>query len=596
MIMFGVVMLIILGLAYVWVIRGFLSSLLHMICVVVAGAVAFGMWETVTYFVMGQTDNAALVGSAWAIGLIIPFVVVTLLLRVGLDSIIRNNAQAAGPLDYAGAGVCGLITGTITAGILVIGIGTTRVGSDFLGHRPVDYASGSLQRTGGLLIPVDRLVGAFYGHTSEAAFSTAEPLAKWYPDPSHMSAALRLSDGGGKARNTAEPGDFEVVGSYILGVGEGMNGADLLKDSWNPTTHNAATLEGEAYSSLGRQKMLGVWINPKPQMKEKSGDIIFGEGQVWLVAETASGERIIRHPVAVVSPAQPASEGRYGRWRFDAQVFVALPGAAILPMAFEFILPLDAQPLGIFVKGLRGELSNLSPREYQSTRERDAGITSGGILPTGAVTGPPLDASLTQRIGEDRPGQRNDEAVREAGVVVSAALPLSITLQKGSEGPMELGENNRIIRGEHKIEASRSGVRGAPRNLLINQFATRRGTSLVQIDVSMTKPASLLGQAVAAAERVLPPVVVDDKGTQYRAIGWVYKDRDMIHIRYTPDRPIAGLAELQSSGVSLSRSRPDQALVLLFEVTDGVKIESFGIGGKEVFGFATPIEVVPSRR
>ncbi len=592
MIMFGVVMLIIFALTYTWVTRGFLSSLLHMICVVLAGAVAFGLWEFLAHLILENTSNAALVGSAWAIALIIPFGITTVILRVIIDSVVRNNAVAPGALDYAGAGVCGLITGTITAGILVIGIGTTRVGTDFLGYQPLDYGSGSLERTGGLpIVPIDRLVGKFYAHTSEAAFQTNESLAEYYPDPSHMAATLRMTDGDGKARNTAQPGDFEIVGTYVIGQ-DGLPGADLLKDRWDPTPHNAVTIEGESYS--GNQKLVGVWVDPKPSLKERAGDIIFGEGQVFMVAETASGERIIRHPVAVVSPADPASEGRYGRWRFNARVFVALPGAALSPMAFEFIIPPDATPTAVFVKGIRANINDPEPRTFASTGQRDSAIEAGTILPGGAAA-TPLDTSGSLTIGDGRrEADRRD--LQDSGITVGNTFPLRMQLQKGGEGGLELNEDNQVIGGEAKLTNEQTAIRGMPRELRINQFSLRSGTAMVQIDVSQDQPGSLLGQSVAAAERVLPPVVVDEQGRQYQAIGWVYKDRDMTYFRYTPDRPIRGLSELQSEGVALSRSRPDQELVLLFEVTANVRIAAFGIGGKQVIAFDPAVEATPPRR
>ncbi len=596
MIMFAVVMVVILGLAYVWVTRGFLSSLLHMICVVLAGAVAFGVWETSAYFILGKTSNAALTGAAWAIALIVPFAVVTVLLRLAADAVVRNNAQAPGPIDYVGAGVCGLITGTITAGILVIGIGTTRVGSDFLGYQPLNYQSGSLARTGGLLLPVDRMVGAFYGHTSEAAFSTGEPLARYYPDPSHMGASLRMTDGEGKARNTAKPGDYSIAGSYIIGAGAGLPGNDLLKDQWNPATHNATNLKGDAYS--GPQKLLGVWIDPKASMKERGGDIIFGEGQVFLVAErrdTAGTvlERIIRHPVAIVSPAEPASEGKYGRWRYDAKVFVALPGAAVSPMAFEFITPPDATPVAIFVKGVRENLDTLQPREFATTSARDTAIAGGSILPKG-ISSTPLDASQAQALGNGR-GQTDRNDLRDDGIIVGSTFPLRMAIQKGTHGGLILDEDNNVIGGENKFSKEQMVIRGMSKELRVNQFGLRKGTVMVQIEVSQTKPGSLLGGAMAAAENVLPPVVVDERGTQYQAIGWVYRDRDLGYFRYTPDQPIRGLSELQDKGVSISRSRPDQELVLLFEVTENVNLTSFGMGGKEILSFTPPLEVGRAR-
>ena len=61
------------GLTYLWLTRGFFNSFLHMICVLLGGAIAFAAWEPVSYTLLGVLPSTGtfgfLQGCAWAFGL-----------------------------------------------------------------------------------------------------------------------------------------------------------------------------------------------------------------------------------------------------------------------------------------------------------------------------------------------------------------------------------------------------------------------------------------------------------------------------------------------------------------------------------------------
>ena len=520
-------------LGYIWMIRGFFSALIHMVCVIIAGAFAFAFWEPLSHLILtkGPEDRqftAFVLGTAWAWGLVIPFALSLALLRLGVDKLVPANVQAQSTVSYIGGAACGAVSGVITAGILVIALGTMRMSSDFLGYQPVRYEGESLQRTGGLIVPVDRIVGGLYGHLSETAFRTRQPLARWYPDVSHTAAVMRLTDRQGRAKNYARPAEFEVIRRYRVG-GDGVSVAELLRDSWGVRPHEARMLDGKPYPPGSRIE--GIVIDFKPGIKEKHGQVVMGEGQIWIVAEHAqTGDRINIHPVGVVAKAAPGDIA-FGRFRFDSEVFVASAGAALEPMGFEFVVPPGYEPIAVYVRNIRRELTGDNIATYRTAADRDRDVPSGSILKAGRGGGP-LDRSMATTIGT---GRQSDEAARAAGITDVNNLGGRYVIQKGREKSLQVGENNGIIGGEEKFSpAELQGGNTIDRSLQVRTFEVNRGTVMVQVDVSRGRPASLLSPAAAAAGRDDPPYLVDANGTRYPAVGFVYEDQELVFIRYTP--------------------------------------------------------------
>lgn len=596
------VLVVIAILTFMWSTRGFLSALIHMFCVILAGAVAFAVWEPLSYFVLenaptgGRSFFTFLRGQAWALGLALPFAAFLAVVRPVLDQLIPANAQPTTGVEYAGAGVCGLITGVITSGILVLAAGTMRFSSDFMGYRPVDYSGQSVQRVGGLLIPVDKVVGRLYSFTSTAAFSTREPLAEWYPDVTHPAATMRLTHDEGKADNVALPGSFSIVGSYVIGGDGSLNTDQLLSDPLDPTRHQATDLDGNPYS--GAHKLVGVWIKPADAMKEKNGQVVFGEGQLWMLSEhPETGERTIRHPVAVLSPLDGASE-QYARFRFSApRTFLATPGAAIREIAFEFVIPAGHQPKAVYFKGIREVLSGapaeatIASRNAALARPRFDLRAIGGGAGAG-VTGSALKTAGAIKVDTSRSQPQTE--LSAAGISLSNALPLRILIQKGTHGGLELNDDNQIVGGSNIFPPSAVQGRGLDRALRVNQFAS--ANAMVQVEVTQGKPASLISPLVAQADRSLPPVLIDANGRQIPAVGYVYRDRDRVVVRYQPSDPLGGIDDLQADGISLSISNPTAELVLIFEFSSGAQLKGFAIGGQLVLDLSDPVVVNARRR
>jgi len=582
------VIAIVLAMCYIGVLRHFFSSLLHMACIVIAGAIAFAVWEPLTYILLTKAPSRGffefLEYNAWALGLVLPFALSLTILRVATDKLAPANALAVPAADAVGGAICGGIAGLVTAGILVIGIGTMQGKPDRLGYFPVRYSGASLQRSNKLWLPVDQMVGKFYAAASEASFQTGEPLAKWRPEPWHPGEVMRLTEKG-LGRNTAKPKDYALRGRYRVHAADGEN---LLQDRWANRPHDATMLDGERYPAASRIE--AVILGLETSLRERGASFIaLTEGQAWMVAEdAAAGKRVNLHPVAVIANPQGA-ETSLARFPFDSPNFtVASAGAASLPWAFEFVVPDGFEPIAVYIRNIRQELSpGQAATEFASVADRDAAILDGSLIKGAEVYTQPKED------GPDRPRPAAGESEYDLkGIYARNIIPERRTIMKGRAKGLQVsqvGQNNLIAEGEAKFDPTELNQRIVVRNLRIEKFLVSGNVVMVQVDVAGERPGSLLGGAMAAAQRTLPPQLKDTNGTVYDAVGWSYEDRDQIYIRYTPGEPIRGLSQLADAGIVLSGSRTDQKLTLLFLCTFESHISSFNIGPTEVFQLDEPL-------
>lgn len=590
---------LVLLIAYMWSIKGFFSSFLHMLCVVVAGAIAFGLWEPVSLWLLNAAPQkgmlASLSGNAWALGLALPFAISLLLMRIAMDKLIRANMHQSTLVNYIGGGVCGLGSGLITVGILVISFNSVRLSDSTLGmgYKPVNYTTeratggGSLVYRPSLLIPADKLTAKLYSHLSLAAFSAPEPLAKWHPDPVIEGSASRISYT--NAKNTAKPNEVTFKGMYWIGPEEGAPAAQILSDAFVATPQKYVDLNGETVS---QGRLLGVKFELAPNAKESTGQHMIAPGQLRLLLEPvdASGAPTgepseVAFPVALVSQADGSDTNSFGRWRFESEgVFVSsVGGGSTAIMSAEFVVPTGYRPLALYVKGVRLRLDNQGtdvPR-FATTAMRDAQIRSGSLLETIKIED--LDRSkafkvdgLGGRGGASDIGSISNQLGREA-------------FQTSQKREMTISEKNEIVSGHGTWspgEVSRS--RDISNELKVNRFAVPTGTTMVQIQVGPKSPASLLGVVGAESSPNDPFYIIDTKGTPYQAVGYIYKDRDRYDIHFFPGDPLGGTIDLKDVP-GLATVRDDQEMTLLFLVSTGVEMDGFAIGNKMVFEMEKPV-------
>ncbi|MBL8763581.1 MAG: hypothetical protein JNM07_04845 [Phycisphaerae bacterium] len=563
------------GIAYIWSARGFFSALMHMVVVIFAGAAAFAVWEPVAYMLIEKGDQW-IVDLSWGIALAVPFTVILTSVRLGLDKAVPKNVAADQVVDMVGGGLCGAVSGTITAGIVILSLSSMKLGTDMIvGFSPMSYdATGNLVRRNGLLYPVDRLTAGFYSFLSNGTLSTPTPLARWRPGLQDEGALLRTSFENGTAKSIARPGDFKLLGRYTVARAKPV--ANLFKDDQQAREQQIRTIDNEAVTPNGSYLDAYV-LNFNSGAREAGGFISIGAGQVRLVCvpEEGSGPSIGLQPIAVISRAAGDSLD-LGRWRYDArEVYIASAGgAADSRMAFEFAVPRGHVPLALYVKSVRVNVGDVKPfAEFAAPEDRDFDVRSKDLLVKAAAS-------------ETIQGSGATVTVNESFVRVTNGIGGNLIFNAGDKRGIEINDKNRIIGGEAKFTvAELAKASGIDRALQIRSFASSYTNSIIQVDVSGNSPFSLAGDAAAGAEGA--PALIDALGQRYPAVGFLFKNKQIVHLRMRVDAPITSLSELPT----ISRSAPDNNLVLIFRPDLNVEIVSFVIGNKEVAKFDTPIKV-----
>lgn len=583
---------------YLWTLRGFFSAMLHLLAVVVAGAIAFAVWEPLAYLILEKSPRGGffsfIESIAWGAALMVPFGVCVILLRVITDKLVGANLTLVKSIDYLGGAVCGLFTGIITAGIVVLGMGMLWVGSSFLGYQRLDWSgsTGGLQRTQKLWVPVDDIVARVY---TKLSMTTLQPnpdhaLARLYPSLADVPASTRLTIDKGKGRHTIRPSDFSMVKFYTVGVDEawhpfeGVDLKELNTDTFNITPRDIFDIDGNSLVKPGAY-IAGFTIAFKSGAREKdAGQVAITAGQVRLVCSNDDDEMTEVYPIALVTRSDKGAEVDYGRHRFDSQWFTPASLTEAEPrMAFEFAVPAGYRPAAFYLKNIRIDLSGRSPdRRFASQWDRQQAIADGSLT---QGSGGALDESnaITINVGTN-PGA--------FGINLASRLPRGMMIQDGNERSLQTNEQRRIVNGTESYTAKSLSKRIIERKMRIDQFAVTRGSAMVQLQITpgrqSANPAVNLAQApLDQASRIEPLYLVDTNGIKYSCIGYIYKDRTQIQIRYTRSQSLTGLSELPSLP---NRSRNDQQITLLFEPTTGARIAGFAIGNELLVKFTPAIE------
>ena len=584
------IIVFVLGISYAWMIRGMFSSLLHLLCVIVAGALAFAFWEPLALLLIGMSPERGFLSFiesiAWGTALVLPFAIELLLLRLITDRAVSGNISNNKVVDYIGGGVCGVATASLTAGILVLGIGSMRVSTNFLGYQPLWYSAerstgaGSLVKADSLWLPVDKIVATMYGNLSTGAMSTAEPLNKWYPELTLTGFASRVSPGDGGGRNALSPDDFKIKSTYTVGSTNGSDSvSELLKDVTNDQTQRYLDINSEPVS---KGHIAGYVIEFEPSAKErgeKGGQLIVSNGQYRLLVEDSSGDTQTVFPIATIS--ESSQTGQFGRWRFDANdVFItSVGGKSRVQMAFEYVIPSGFSPIALYLKNIRVDTASMPKAiEYTGTSGRDSVVLSGAILKGDAGA----------RVLNTENMVTYDPTTTQGLVRRNSKIGEMMSTQVARRG-MTLNSENEVVDGigSYSIKTD-VGRDNAPqsRKLRVSEYAPKSKQVIIRVEVSAETEFSLFSEAARDAAMDVPLLLIDTNGNEYEAIGYEYADSKDFKIRYTPGSTLGGLEDTPN----LSRSRSDQTLIILFIVTTQIEISHFAIGDLGVVEFVPPFE------
>lgn len=595
----------VLVLTWVWVIRGFFSAFLHLLCVLAAGAVAFAVYEPLAMLMLTQAPDRGvgtiLRDTAHGVSLGMSFAIALALLRVAVDKAVPANMKFNDNVEYVGAGVCGLATGILTIGFVLMSLSLMRFGPD----KPVQSlvftqegggARGSVVRNSNPLRPyVDEWTAGVYEWMSRGSLNTNQPLYRWHPNFHELGSAMRTSFDG-RSRNASRPDEFRVVQWYALGdIDRGGNISELMRDRWQPVVNQRVIgLDGQ---EITNGYVAGVVVELDARAREMGGGakVVLGNAQVRLVAEQAgTGFTRAFHPSAVISQAEGDST-QLARFRFDAdQTFIAtVGGAAKSIMVFDFALPRTYRPIAIYIRGVRKTLNPQPDQTFETPTQRDNAVNNfehGGIDMDSLRT----DYMITLET------RRGRQALTSADyhLYTRNTLPANIQIKKGLERGLLTFKGDRdrfhfLVGGTEIFRTADLRSQFIEPNLRIAGFNQSNDVRIVQADVGRASPLALNGTLYQNVQGSPAPLLVDDRGQQYPPVGYVAVEDANTYISFTPEQPIRAFGDLP---FTVSASRATQEVFFIYNVSAGVNIVAMVAGDQIVAKWEPPVEVGTSGR
>lgn len=469
--------------------EGFFSGVVHLVCVIVAGALAFAFWEPLAHTLLGVP---AMKEWAWGLSLLLLFTVLLLLLRIATNLLIPDRQNFPHVVDIVGGGATGLATGILTAGIGLIGVGFLPLGD--LGGGFVRLQSKAGQPGVKSQVPIPAaLTQSFYSGLSQGAFApltSREGMATAYPALAKQAWGLQRDTADrGRIELSAAPGDL-TVGTPYLGTFPGAPGS------------------GDA---------VVVPIKVNKEGFHRGATFVLSAAQTHLVG---SG------PTPAVAFPKGWREGGKN-YLFDGLTNYAtnIPGEQDISLLLVF----DG-----------GDLKGQTPKHL---------MYKGLRIPLSTVTTDlaelPMDGGGGARASYDT------DAVRIPSSYIRVDATLGVIINKNSlPADMDVQNGAITLADGLDIPAKISGT--VNKSLRVDKLYQLPGTKLVKLDVSRGKsPVNIWDDLRAQAGEDAPVVLVDADGNTFTPVGWLHtqSSNGMINVKLDPRTgvPTVGAVPMLSS-------------------------------------------------
>ena len=599
----GIVLLV----GWVWMSRGMFNAFMHLVCVFAAGAIALAVFEPVGSALMGFFPKSSgmlrvLEASAPAMSIILPFALSLAVIRLTMDKIVPANVTLTKQGETIGGLICGLLSGVIVSGIMVIGLNQLWMGKSIGYDRLAwDNTTGALTRVKRLWVPTDDIVAGVYGRLSMTTLESTpdSALGRVYPDLADVGSALRSTASDGKGRTVIRPADLSLSGSYTVGLDQngqrvaGLDNAALLRER-DGRQREHFDITGESLSRDQGLHLAGYILNFQSGAFESGiSQVIIRANQFRLVCVPTSGEgdpKVI-YPVAIISRGVNLLDEEVGfvRWSAGNLDIPSVAGGSAA-MAIEFIVPSGYEPRTLHAKNLRLDARTSQPTRYVSPGQRDSAIESGAMFAGSS-------REFSQENAVDRAVPDNLAA---AGVYEAGRFPSGFGFIDQGIGGIQVAER-RLITGTITVDdTSRINVRTAgdpsARDRLIQGFTQRRGEEIFTIQIrgqlTLEGATGLLVDAANPPLRDAPtdrPVMLVDRqgGETFECIGYIYQDASLGVIRFDRNSPIRGLADLPKLPQPADRN---QRIFLVFVTSQFAKPDALAVGDEILYRFSKPLE------
>jgi uncharacterized membrane protein required for colicin V production len=540
-----IIIALVLLIAYWWANQGLFSSLLHFVCVVVAGALALATWEPLSLLLLkqGWMDNYAI-----GVSLLLPFAIYLLLARVLCDKVVGENLNFPQWANYVFGGAFGLASGVLSLGMCMLGGGFLQSSYEVFGF------SGSVRTLNSkgqpafdvekLWLPVHKITASSFGHLGLRALApeTGRSIEHVYPLLADQAFSIhRDSAEKGKAKTTAPP-DSVKLGRFFF----------------SPDFENANRTRG-AYI---------LEMDVDNAAADSGGQVTVTASQVRLI-EGVPGDSTRTARVAYPdSWSQPLETGARQIYAFDDLLNVAtnVPGQQNTKFFFAFpVTDLGTPEQGgvpqyVQFKGLRFRLPAM-----EAERPADA-LAKGLMRGLGGNAGqqaiPLNDPSLKSLASKDI---QATNSIEPAVVSINELTTMEQTDQLLTEG---------------KQEFQRGGNQASKANR-INGIYERDGTRVVRLNISRrsssidlwndrTKLREEAGEQAAL-------LLVDAQGNTYAPVGYIWVRPDGVLVYLDPRRGVETIGDFPPQP-----SHGNDLLFAIYTPTSGAKIVSIRLGNKPI--------------
>jgi hypothetical protein len=534
-----VVILFVALLAFWWAQQGMFGALLHLALTIVAGVIAFALWEPLAYgFFLEWFPEAA-----WAAALMLPFGLSLWLLRIAFDKLVIGNVYFNPNLDRLLGGLLGALSGILTTGLCVIGLQMSGMPS-LLGHRICALdAAGAVVRQSPLILPVDSLAADFFSALAAGPFAPIladSSLASIHPDLAAQASLHHQSVDTG-SRRAIRPSVVSVMSDSVLKLAEIP---PKLAESVKPA------------KSAPHLAVVGVRVVTKNSQgtgaADDDGIYRAARNQVALAyARKGASATELAYPLGYIQNGQFATLLGKGDFAYSAG------GAAEALHHFLFPVPSDAEFRFIRVKGVRLDLK---------TPSGDAANLAKLLT---------YDASAAADVGASS-SSSNVDYLRVSDLLPH---PANSNLLSG----VKLSDDKKAV------ASGKASVESDP-TLLGNRLAVMRvfapaSARIVQLDLGdADQPESLLSRIRAAAKPdSKAPALFDAGGAAYHAVGFSFVGKSVYRFNVDQSRSIQALADL-----GLQELRPGEKLVLYYQVAPNTTLTALDLGD----GSKQPVQVV----
>lgn len=555
------VIVFVLAMAYWWSIQGAFSALLHLVVVIVAGTLAFALWET---FAVGPANLVAVNAHyAWTVALLLPFGLLLIILRVATDKLIPRNVSLPNMLNSLLGGVFGFGAGVLIAGITIVGMGFLPMPAALMGYQRYALPPHGqvVPAEQGLWMNVDDWTTSFFYRLSAGSFSTGTPLAEYQPDLADRASLIRVRDD--NISVAMQPKSIQVLDLFTENTPlktaddtiKGENGKlyDLLKPGQTVVVVDTKLTKGTGVGDgdgLMRLAPTQVLLTTQPSSDADDGGDSYAA--VGYVEDNGDGQRIF-HPL----------QGR------DSKDFADTVQQEI-EWGWVFIIPATEQPHLLWVRAQRLSLVGIEPNNAPDAFR----VALGTAKAVESDIEPPTDDDL---------GDREGAVVGLVGehLEITNMLPRAFSMNQ-APGSLTV-RSQELVSGRGDIPATSGRISNATR---VDTLQTTPGTRMLRLHITPDLAKSFYGRVRQQAAQLNPPYLVDDRGNNWYAIGYVWQRAgDIMEVRIDRDQLLRTSGSLPLAEVE----REGGSMYLYFNVQPGVRITKFMFGGNTFQELSLPV-------